>query len=286
MLRIKATFKPSRRAIINAAIVLAILPLGVLAANAQTVESIKKGGVLKVGAQVAQVPWGFTDSSGKLTGFDIEVMEMLAKELGVKAEFTGVTPANRTAALLTGQVDVLAAVMGIFADRQKVVLFARPYATIDNIIIGKADASIKGWDDAKGLRFGVPRANPIDVAVTKASPPGATIQRFDDDSTAVQALIAGQVDIMGGAATQIPNIARVAGPGKFVEKFVVSRAYAGFAVRPDSREWGNYLNGFVTRKIDSGELAALFKKWIGAELAKLPMTGDGPEALPLEMAKN
>jgi len=45
-------------------------------ANAQTVESIKKGGVLKVGAQVAQVPWGFTDSSGKLTGFDIEVMEM------------------------------------------------------------------------------------------------------------------------------------------------------------------------------------------------------------------
>ena len=160
---------------------LAILPLGVLAANAQTVESIKKGGVLKVGAQVAQVPWGFTDSRGKLTGFDIEVMEMLAKELGVKAEFTGVTPANRTAALLTGQVDVLAAVMGIFADRQKVVLFARPYATIDNIIIGKADASIKGWDDAKGLRVGVPRGNPIDVAVTKASPPGATIQRFDDD---------------------------------------------------------------------------------------------------------
>ena len=78
MLRIKATFKPSRRAVITAAIVLAILPLGVLAANAQTVESIKKGGVLKVGAQVAQVPWGFTDSSGKLTGFDIEVMEMLA----------------------------------------------------------------------------------------------------------------------------------------------------------------------------------------------------------------
>ena len=65
MLRIKATFKASRRAVINAAIVLAILPFGVLAANAQTVKSIKKGGVLKVGAQVAQVPWGFTELQRK-----------------------------------------------------------------------------------------------------------------------------------------------------------------------------------------------------------------------------
>ena len=57
--------------------------------------------VLKVGSQVAQVPWGFTDASGKLTGFDIEVSEMLGKELGVKVEFTPVTAANRVASLLT-----------------------------------------------------------------------------------------------------------------------------------------------------------------------------------------
>ena len=234
----------TRAAVMGAALACAIAPPAISSAEAQTVKSIKKGGVLKIGSQVAQVPWGFTDASGKLTGFDIELGEMLAKDLGVKAVVAPVTSSNRVAALLTGQVDVLAAVMGIFADRQKVVLFSRPYTTNDTIYIGKASASIKGWKDLNGVRVGVPRGTPQDIAITKAAPAGAVIQRFDDDASTVQALIAGQVDMIGGAATQVPNIAQVAGPGKFEEKFVVARAYNAFAVRPESREWATYLSGF------------------------------------------
>ncbi|WP_342363138.1 transporter substrate-binding domain-containing protein [Terrarubrum flagellatum] len=254
-------------------------------ASAQTVDAIKKGGVLKIGSQVAQVPWGFSDSSNKLTGFDIELGEMLAKDLGVKLEVTPVTSSNRVAALLTGQVDVLAAVMGIFADRQKVVLFSRPYTTNDTIYIGKTSANIKGWNELNGVRVGVPRGTPQDIAITKAAPAGAIIQRFDDDAGTVQALIAGQVDMIGGAATQVPNIAQVVGPGKYEEKFIVARAYNAFAVRPQSREWATYLSEFVARKLASGELPALYKKWIGGELGKMPDTGEGEGALPVSMVQ-
>lgn len=275
----------SRRLLLGAAVALCLLPVGVRTASAQTVAEIKKSGVLKVGSQVAQVPWGFTDETGKLTGFDIEVAQLLAKDLGVKAEFSPVTPANRIPALLTGQVDVLAAVIGIFPDRQKVVLFSRPYTNNDTVYIGKAGASIKGWDDMKGLRVGVPRGTPQDSAVTKAAPAGATIQRFDDDSSTVQALISGQVDIIGGAATQVKNIEQVAGPGKFDEKFAVARAFNAFAARPDAREFVAYLNTFIAKKIESGELPALYKKWIGGELPSLPTTGEGDAPLPIAMVK-
>lgn len=274
-----------RRAALASAMVLATASAMAGAAAAQTVESVKKGGVLKIGSQVSQVPWGFSDASGRLTGFDIELGEMLAKDLGVKAEVTPVTSSNRVAALLTGQVDVLAAVMGIFADRQKVVLFARPYTTNDTIYIGKTSANIKGWGDLKGVRVGVPRGTPQDIAITKAAPAGATIQRFDDDAATVQALIAGQVDMIGGAATQVPNIAQVAGPGKFEQKFIVARAYNAFAVRPASREWADYLSDFVARKLASGELPALYKKWIGGELGQMPTTGEGEAALPVSMVQ-
>jgi polar amino acid transport system substrate-binding protein len=274
-----------RAVVVGAAVACAVAPVAIGSAEAQTIESIKKGGVLKIGSQVAQVPWGFTDSSGKLTGFDIELGEMLAKDLGVKADVSPVTSSNRVAALLTGQVDVLAAVMGIFPDRQKVVLFSRPYTTNDTVYIGKASANIKGWNDLKGVRVGVPRGTPQDIAITKAAPAGAVIQRFDDDASTVQALIAGQVDMIGGAATQVPNIAQVAGPGKFEEKFVVARAYNAFAVRPDAREWANYLSDFVARKLASGELPALYKKWIGGQLAQMPDTGEGEAALPVSMVQ-
>jgi polar amino acid transport system substrate-binding protein len=271
----------ARRALIAATAALAFGAFAIDAAQAQTVASIKKAGTLKAGVQVAQVPWGFTDGSGKLTGYDIEFVELLAKDLGVKAELIPVTPANRTAALLTGQVDVLAAVMGIFPDRQKVVLFSRPYAANENVIIAKAGPPMKGWDDLKGMRIGVPRGTPQDAAVTKGNPSGATIQRFDDDSTTVQALIAGQVDAIGAAITQVNNIAKVAGPGKYESRLVLQRAFNGAAVRPSEREWVTYVNDFIGRKIASGELPALYKKWIGTDLPKLPTTGEGEAPLPV-----
>jgi polar amino acid transport system substrate-binding protein len=276
-----ATFSHTRRVLlagVAAALVGAIAATG---ASAQSVAAIKKAGVLKAGVQVAQVPWGFTDASGKLTGYDIEFIEMIAKDLGVKPEFVPVTPANRVAALLTGQVDVVAAVMGIFPDRQKAVLFSRPYVVNENVIIAKAGPPMKTWNDLKGMRIGVPRGTPMDTAVTKANPPGATIQRFDDDATTVQALVSGQVDAIGAAYTQVKNLDKLAGPGKYESRLVLQRVYNGAAVRPGEREWVGYLNDVIGRKVASGELPALYKKWMGSELPKMPDTGEGEAPLPV-----
>ncbi len=277
--------KIGRRLLMAATGVLMTLPLLANAAHAETVKEIKDRGVLKAGVQVAQVPWGYTDEAGKLTGFDVEFVRLIAKDLGVKTEFVPVTPANRIATLQTGQVDLLAAVMGIFPDRQKVVLFSRPYANNDNVYIGKKDLKVGGWADLKGLRVGVPRGTPQDKAVTAANT-GATIQRFDDDASTVQALISGQVDIIGAAFTQMANIDKVAGNGKFEQKFVLNRVFNGVAVRQDSREFADYLNTFIGKLIENGELPKLYKQWIGKDIeAKLPTTGEGDAPLPVDVTK-
>jgi len=272
----------TRRTLIALSVALTMAGL----AHAQKVADIKKSGVLKVGAQVAQVPWGFSDKDNKLTGYDIEFAEMLAKDLGVKPEFTPVTVANRTAALLTGQVDVLAAVVTILADRQKVVLFSRPYSYLETVLIGKTSLpAMKGYADLKGLRISVPRGSVQDSAMTKANS-GATVQRFDDDAAAVQALLSGQVDLAGAAHTQLGSIAQIAGAGKYDIKLVVARGYQGAAVRPGEREWADYINGFIARKIASGELGALYKKWIGQEMrTDMPASGETEAALPAVVAK-
>lgn len=272
----------TRRTVIALSIALTMTGL----AHAQKVADIKKSGVLKIGAQVAQVPWGFSDKDNKLTGYDIEFAEMLAKDLGVKPEFTPVTVANRTAALLTGQVDVLAAVVTILADRQKAVLFSRPYSYLETVLIGKTSLpAMKGYADLKGLRISVPRGSVQDSAMTKANS-GATIQRFDDDAAAVQALLSGQVDLAGAAHTQLGSIAQIAGAGRYDIKLVVARGYQGAAVRPGEREWADYINDFIARKIASGELGVLYKKWIGQDMRKdMPASGETEAALPAVVAK-
>lgn len=274
-----------RRAFMAAVGGLLALPLLANNASAQSVNEIKDRKVLRAGVQVAQVPWGYSDATGKLTGFDVEFVRSVAKDLGVEVEFVPVTPANRIATLQTGQVDMLAAVMGIFPDRQKVVLFSRPYANNDNVYIGKADLKVSGWADLKGVRVGVPRGTPQDKAITAANT-GATIQRFDDDASTVQALISGQVEVIGAAFTQLGNIDKVAGPGKFQQKFVLNRVFNGAAVRQESREFADYLNTFIGKQIENGELPKLYKQWIGKDIdAKLPATGEGDAPLPVDIAK-
>lgn len=277
--------RTTRRTLLAALTSLLVLPLLPNGAAAQTVQEIKDRKTLKAGVQVAQVPWGYTDASGKLTGFDVEFVRTIAKDLGVEVEFVPVTPANRIATLQTGQVDLLAAVMGIFPDRQKVVLFSRPYANNDNVYIGKTDVKASGWADLKGVRVGVPRGTPQDKAITSANS-GATIQRFDDDASTVQALISGQVDMIGAAFTQLGNIEKVAGAGKFEQKFVLNRVFNGVAVRQDSREFADYLNSFIEKQITNGELPKLYKEWIGKDIdPKLPTTGEGDAPLPVDVAK-
>ncbi|MDA9520615.1 hypothetical protein XI06_09605 [Bradyrhizobium sp. CCBAU 11434] len=275
--------KFSRRQVLRAAAGAATLSLLARAASADTLQDIRKSGVLKAGCQVAQVPWGFSDDKGVLTGFDVEFVRLFAADLGVKAEISPVTSSNRVAALLTGQVDMLAAVMGIFADRQKVVLFARPYCVNDTVFIGKVGQTVKGWSDMTGLRVGVPRGTPQDIALTKAAPKGATIQRYDDDANTVQALIANQVDLIGGASTQVRNIAHVAGDGKFEQKFVLARAYNAAAFRPSERALADACSAFVANSLANGSLPALFDRWIGTSLPDMPATGEGNAALPISM---
>src|SRR4051794_22144922 len=93
----------SRRLLLTAAGVASLLPFVSKAAYADAVAAIQKAGVLKAGCQVAQVPWGFTDAGGTLTGFDVELVRLAAADMGVKAEITAVTSANRVPTPLTGQ---------------------------------------------------------------------------------------------------------------------------------------------------------------------------------------
>ena len=52
-----------------------------------SLEEIKSSGVLQVGTEGTYAPFTFHDETGKLTGFDVEIAEEVAKRLGVKAEF-------------------------------------------------------------------------------------------------------------------------------------------------------------------------------------------------------
>ena len=130
------TFRFNRRALV-AGIGAALLATVPLLSHADALEDIQKRGTIRVGVLSELPPWGFVDAQGKNVGYDIEVAELIGKKLGVKVELVSMNVAARIAQLMTGKVDVLAATMGMYPDRAKVVQFSKPYASLVIMVIAK-----------------------------------------------------------------------------------------------------------------------------------------------------
>ena len=244
-------------------------------ALAETVADIQKRGVVRLGVLGDQPPWGFLDSEGKPAGYNVDFGNLLAQKMGVKPEFVTMTVAARIAQLMTGKVDLVIAVMGMYPERAKVVQFSKPYAALSIIVLGKKSANIKGVQDLAGLTVGVTRGAAQDTALTAQAPKSTDLRRFDDDASAIQALLAGQVDAIGGNTTYMLNIEKVNPNHDFEQKFVLNRQYMGIAMRPGQKELNEWLNAFIDEIRANGQLNEISRKWIHQDLPELPASLPG-----------
>jgi polar amino acid transport system substrate-binding protein len=248
-----------------AAAVALLAGLGTPRVLAQTPDEIKARGTINIGMLVDFPPFGILDLQGNPDGYDADVAKLLAKDMGVRTNLVPVTGPNRIPYLLSNQVDILVASLGITEERAKQVDFSQPYAGIEIFVVGDVGTKVADAADLAGKSIGVARASTQDTAITQIAPASANIQRFDDDASAVQALLSGQVPLIGASNTVIQQIEQAA-PGRFDKKFTLRQQSQGIATRPGAGEMMAAINDFLTRKKKSGELNALHEKWTGAPL--------------------
>lgn len=237
--------------------------------SAQTVAGIKKKNELTVGMLVDFPPYGVMNNSNQPDGYDADVARLLAKDLGVKLNLVPVTGPNRIPFLLTNKVDLLVASLAITPERSKQVQFSKPYAAASIVLYGEKKTVIKAAADLKGKRVGVARASTQDIALTATAPEGTEIRRFDDDASAMQALMSGQVSAIGCSTTVAAQIAKRAPAGEYETKFVLRQQVMGIAMRPGQVELQKTVDDFVSRNIANGELNKLYHKWLETDLPKM-----------------
>ena len=82
---------------------------------------------LNVGANIGNVPWEFQDASGKIVGFEVDLMTEVAKRLGMEVKFTNIPFQGLFAAVQSGQIDAAVSSITITKKRLESVSFAQPY---------------------------------------------------------------------------------------------------------------------------------------------------------------
>ena len=122
-----------------------------------TLETIKKSGVLAVAVPQDFPPFGSVGSDMQPVGYDIDTARLIAKSLGVKVKLVPVTSTNRIPYLTTGKVDLVISSLGKNAEREKAIDFSAAYAPFFNGVFGPADLAVAKAEDLAGKTIAVTR---------------------------------------------------------------------------------------------------------------------------------
>ena len=148
----------------------------------------------------------------KYSGFDVDVANYVAKELGHKdsdIQFVEARPPQRETLISTGQVNYIVGTYSITDERKKKVDFAGPYFIAGQDLLVRADdTSITGPDTLTGKKLCSVKGS-TSAATSRTSSPGVQLQEYDTYSLCVEALKAKVVDalttdntILAGYASQ------------------------------------------------------------------------------------
>lgn len=161
-------------------------------APANSLEQIKADGVIKIGTEGTYAPFTFHDDQGKLTGFDVEIAEEVAKRLGVKAEFIETKWDGMFAGLDAKRFDLVANQVTIRPDREEKYDFSSPYIVSKAVLIVNTETSdIKTFEDLKGKKSGQSlTSNLSDLAKSY----GAEIVQVDGFNQAIDLLTSKRID--------------------------------------------------------------------------------------------
>lgn len=112
-------------------------------------------------------PMGFRDEKGELVGFDVELAQAAAKEMGIKVECQPIDWTVKETELDSGNVDFLWNGYSITPEREKKVLFSDPYMDNRQIIVTLKDSPVNSKADLAGKRVTVQGESSALEAVTK-----------------------------------------------------------------------------------------------------------------------
>lgn len=175
-----------------------LLPLSTYADQGR-IASILQKGVLVVGTTGHYPPLTVESKTGELMGLDMDIVKLMAKAMGVKAEIKKMPIEELISAIEKGKIDMAVAGLSITPKRNLRVVFVGPYFVIGQSLLTTKDkvSQMKGPDDINRPDFRLAVAEGTTGAeVARALAPKATIVKAKNMDQALQMLLAKKVDAL------------------------------------------------------------------------------------------
>ncbi|CIS89871.1 TPA: cysteine ABC transporter substrate-binding protein [Streptococcus pneumoniae] len=175
---------------------------GKTTAKARTIDENKKSGELRIAVFGDKKPFGYVDNDGSYQGYDIELGNQLAQDLGVKVKYISVDAANRAEYLISNKVDITLANFTVTDERKKQVDFALPYMKVSLGVVSPKTGLITDVKQLEGKTLIVTKGTTAETYFEK-NHPEIKLQKYDQYSDSYQALLDGRGDAFSTDNTEV-----------------------------------------------------------------------------------
>jgi polar amino acid transport system substrate-binding protein len=237
-----------------------------LPAHADALDAIMKAKVIKIAVPQDFAPFGSAGPDLKPQGYDIDMANLIGKELGVKTEIIAVTSANRIPYLQTKKADLVISSLGKNPEREKVIDFSDAYAPFFSGVYGTKAIAVSKLEDLAGKTIGATRGAIEEQEISKSVPSNTTVKRYEDNNATITAFISGQVDLIATGNTVAAAIAEKSTARPPILKFVIKDSPCYVGLNKNEPKLLAKVNEIIAGAKKSGALAKISEKWPKAPL--------------------
>lgn len=226
---------------------------------------------ITVGTDTSYVPFEFLDEkTGEYAGFDIDLLDAVAKEAGIEYElkpmdFNGIIPA-----LQTKNLDMAIAGITIKDERKEIIDFSRPYYDAGTLIlVQEGNNDIKGIDDLKGKTVATKQGT-ASYEYASQIQGLKNLVPFPNIDQAYMELEKGSADAVIFDSPNVLYYIKTKGEGKVETAGDLLQGQQFAIAFPKGSELREKIDVALNTVMENGIYAELYKKWFGEEPKSMP----------------
>jgi arginine/lysine/histidine/glutamine transport system substrate-binding/permease protein len=229
-----------------------------------TWQRMRQSGVVRVCMEAAYPPFEVQDAAGFFSGYDVDLMQELARRWSVSAEFVNVSFDGLYDALLADKCDLVLSALPYDETLTKDVLYSPSYFNAGLLLAVRQDERrIRGVNSLKGKKVGVELGAAGDLEARRlVEEARISLQIVTSPSAeeALQALAAGEVDAAIADSVSVYRFAHNPGGIRYFKRFLTDAQYV-IAMRPGSGYLWKRTADELARMHKDGFLEGLQQRW-------------------------
>ncbi|MDA8520637.1 basic amino acid ABC transporter substrate-binding protein [Acidovorax sp. NCPPB 4044] len=241
--------------------------LGLAAAlSAPLAAQAQQGRELVVASSATYAPFAFENKDKQIVGFDIDIINAVAKKQALKIKVVNTPFSGIFAALNNGDVDLVISGVTINDKRRQSYDFTEPYFAAQQLIAVTKASTVAALKDLAGKKIAVVNASTADdVASREFGKTSPNIRRFESTPLIISEVAGGGVDaaigdngVIAYRVAQNPALKTVEDRGFPVEGF-------GIVVKKGDKALLDKLNAGLAAVRADGSYNEIYKKWFGKD---------------------